>query len=795
MRISLPSRAYGFALALLSVLAGVLFALVLPSGARAAEACPNEAIRAEQGAEVMALPDCMALEQVSPSKKGNQLARAASRVSADGARLAFSAVAELDPETPIYEGLGGDLYVASRNENSGWATEGANVPYGSGGSVEGGNQVSFTPDLSSWLQLVSLSEGSQEFFREGLGHSFSTLSPPLKNLTGSINSVEFQGASADLSHVYFEPQHEGGEPPRGSYIAGDPQPEGTGEDANLYVAHLGSSGQPTLELLARDRNGKVWGANCGARLGGIEPTTGTLLNLPNGARNQGSISTDGSRVYFSTRPGQSASGNCTEANKKRVMVRDETSFGPVISELFQSECTRISPACSTTDGNDAYQGASVDQAKVYFTTTRQLANSDLDTGTECSITVAAVGCDLSLYDSTKPPGERLIQVSAGETDAHHEAGKEAKVYNGIAAISADGSRVYFVAQGVLTEHHNPEGAVAEAGKPNFYTWDAETGKLSFIGILNTGDHGGIFGLWGAAGGNWGDGAYSVPIAGEDAEGHEVGGDGHILLFKTKAALTATDTDGAFRDVYRYNADTEALTCISCRPGGPDSEPYEGNPTFGPGNKPPGTDYAVINRPISEDGETIEFTTTEGMLPGEPSGIENVYLWQLGQVYHLPGSAKAATTVSNPPSLSANGSTLAYHTITKLLPSDGDSTSDVYVARVDGGYPVPKPEEPCVGEACQQHSPQPGGQGAASESFSGTGNVSLVQPTLSKPVVKHKALTRAQKLANALKACRKKPRKKRAACEKRARKRYPAKAKSKKRVAKTKTKQSSGKGSK
>ena len=46
MRISLPSRAYGFALALLSILAGVLFALALPAGARAAEACPNEQVRA-----------------------------------------------------------------------------------------------------------------------------------------------------------------------------------------------------------------------------------------------------------------------------------------------------------------------------------------------------------------------------------------------------------------------------------------------------------------------------------------------------------------------------------------------------------------------------------------------------------------------------------------------------------------------------------------------------------------------------------------------------------------------------
>jgi hypothetical protein len=48
------------------------------------------------------------------------------------------------------------------------------------------------------------------------------------------------------------------------------------------------------------------------------------------------------------------------------------------------------------------------------------------------------------------------------------------------------------------------------------------------------------------------------------------------------------------------------------------------------------------------------------------------------------------------------------------------------------------------------------------------------------------LTRAQKLSQALKACRKKPKRKRVACEKQARKKYGAKA-SKKKTSKTKKK--------
>jgi hypothetical protein len=56
---------------------------------------------------------------------------------------------------------------------------------------------------------------------------------------------------------------------------------------------------------------------------------------------------------------------------------------------------------------------------------------------------------------------------------------------------------------------------------------------------------------------------------------------------------------------------------------------------------------------------------------------------------------------------------------------------------------------------------------SSETFTGAGNVTPA----TTPVVKAKSLTRAQKLAEALKACRKKPKKKRAGCERQARRAY------------------------
>jgi hypothetical protein len=96
------------------------------------------------------------------------------------------------------------------------------------------------------------------------------------------------------------------------------------------------------------------------------------------------------------------------------------------------------------------------------------------------------------------------------------------------------------------------------------------------------------------------------------------------------------------------------------------------------------------------------------------------------------------------------------------------------ARVDGGFPVPGPlpSPVCEGEACQGAPAVPPVFGTpGSATFDGAGNLT---PAAAAPV-KAKPLTRAQKLAKALEACKKdKAKKKRSSCEKQARKRYGAK---------------------
>src|SRR5262249_6554285 len=160
-----------------------------------------------------------------------------------------------------------------------------------------------------------------------------------------VKASSFQGASGDHSHLLFVPGHT-----RTAYLPGDPEPSGAAADRNTYVAHLDSSGQPSLDLLARDSADRVWGGNCGDRFGGVRLATPGA----NGERNQGAISEDGTRAYFSTRPAQpEAAAGCDSKNKLRILKRLESKTqGVHIEELFQSECQRSD--CSSVDGDDFF---------------------------------------------------------------------------------------------------------------------------------------------------------------------------------------------------------------------------------------------------------------------------------------------------------------------------------------------------------------------------------------------------------------------------------------------------------
>ncbi len=696
----------------LAAIAAALAAVLLPlPAAHAAGSCPNEAIREAQG--TTDLPNCMALEMVSPPKKFVEPAKDPT-FSIDGERVRFRSLAAL-AETPGLQSYVGDSYVATRS-GEGWVTAPTSAPTAAeiwiGGEYSGG-PYAYSADLTRWNLMgatqAQANAGVLRIFSGGLDGSFAPLSPLLvpindsgtPELVTALTSTESEATSTDLSTTVFSPPLVST-----SYLPGDPRIAGpaAGQDYNGYVTSLDSAGEPSIELLARDKDGKVWGGACGAHAGGgANEGSGDQF----GATSQGAISADGARIFMSTRPAQSGAGKCGNgvpgSVPLRMLVRTRAPGGPVIEPLLPGGQADWEEA-----GDDLYEGASTDGSKAYFTTTRSLLPSDQGSGDECTFEAgASTGCDLYLYDFGQPVGQRLTQVSLPS-----QPGESADVLHTITAVSGDGSRAYFVAEGVLSGA-NAEGKSPTKGEPNLYLYQRDSahpdGRTVFIATLDPGDE---KSLWGVGKSFFGD-AYAVPRTGKDSEGHEVGGDGRVLAFATQAALSANDADGTHRDIYRYDSDSEALQCVSCSGSGVD-EGFDVTVVLAPVlNAAPSSASVVEGRWASEDGEAIAFSTAEPLAADDDDGVASAYLWRQGQLTRLPGAA------SGPPTLSMSGEQIGFSTLTALLSQDVDTAMDVYVARAGGGFATP-PENPgCSGESCQgTRSAPPAAMAAA---FAGPGN--------------------------------------------------------------------------
>jgi hypothetical protein len=201
-----------------------------------------------------------------------------------------------------------------------------------------------------------------------------------------------------------------------------------------------------------------------------------------------------------------------------------------------------------------------------------------------------------------------------------------------------------------------------------------------------------------------------------------------------------------------------------------------------------------------DGEYIIFVTAEKLQKNDENHAPDVYEWHCpspctgrGEVHLISdgrdalgvapregvsGVVTKAAEVADSVGMSASGSDIFFSTPVPLVQEDTDVLGDIYDARIDGGFVAPT-EASCAGEGCQgSPSLLPSFPPAASSTSPAAGNLtspSITVAPFTEPRPRAKELTRAQRLARALKACRGKPKKKRAACESQARKRYGSKA--------------------
>ena len=698
--------ANGRVLRLAAAIALTAFAAGPPlSSARAEPGCTNEAVRAQQG--TTSLPDCRAYEMVSPAEKNGGDIRGIDGVS-NGGIIQASA----DGSRVTY------LSLASFGEPTGAALASqylADRRAGDGWRTQnislpmtgGGYPLGGgTPydAFSTDLSTGLVYGGTREFHNE---HLEPVANPPLADAPAGYENFYLRE-----SRVAFEP----GEQHLQALLTEAPNVLPEAFKLELFGA-TSDLGHVVVKSPASLSPGAVEGPGL-ENLYEWERATGLFqpVNvLPGGAPDpQGTLGLGGEGVTEHAISDDGASVIWTQANSGTLYVREHIG-------------TPMAATVQVATGGPTYATASSDGTRIFY-----------------------ININGGLYE---------YDVSTAQTTEISQG-----AVAGVIGASEDGSYLYYVDSGY-----------------NLRLW--HEGSTKFIAALSPGDSSMTdFNVLGVAF-DW------YPELGRRTA--RVTPDGSSVVFMSERSLTgydntvssgqscATNSSGGpqpaqCEEVFLYNAQTDHLSCVSCNPDG-------SRPT-GPSGIPGGTEFrndrAIYrSRVLSEDGSRVFFDSADALSTQDTNGEEDVYEYEAPGVGSCGGGSAVnaggcvsllSGGVSTEPSsfvdASANGSDVFFITRQSLLPEDQDQLVDLYDVRQGGGFPQPSVTA-CTGTGCQgvPGSP-PAFATPSSATFNGIGNYP-------PPPVTHatsKPLTRAQKLAKALKACKKQSRRKRAACERHAR---------------------------
>lgn len=387
-------------------------------------------------------------------------------------------------------------------------------------------------------------------------------------------------------------------------------------------------------------------------------------------------------------------------------------------------------------------------------------------------------------------GEKLLRFDL-QSETREElagAGAGAQGVIGVNEEGEDGGYVYFVADGELASNANANHEEAVLGQPNLYV--RHLGTTTFVVTLAPEDNHYSKGVSSVLVGDW-----RASLGDRTAS---VSPDGRHLVFESERPLTGYDNislgcvAGPCPEVFVYDVTTGRLSCASCDPSGapPPEHLSNGKPLSSLPLLPVSSHPTYTQRWMSDDGSRVFFDTGQPLVPQDTNGRLDVYEWEQegrgscpehkpsGCIYLLSGGSSADESYFADASVTGND--VFFTTRGQLVARDHDEKIDLYDARVDGGFP--EVSLACTGTGCQGVPPAPPVFASPpSVTFNGLGN--FPPAPLVKPVVKAKAksLTRAQKLAKALRACGKKPKKRRAGCGAQARRRYGPVRKAKKSI--------------
>lgn len=697
-----------------------------------------------------ALSEGRVYEMVSPVYKGGYAAQTIEAVSPNGESVGFKspgvfAGAPGGPTTDID-------YIAHRTP-TGWVTTPVMMPTGLAPYT---SSYEFSQDLETELVLGNPPMPGGLDNEEGLFQSatveqfyshatdlpdsnanWEAVGPALRAVPVTIVNLRQQAVSQDFCHVLFSPA--GG---LNTFLTHEESGVTAGQ---IYELNRGCKGeQAGLVRVALNNRQRSISPACKTQVGAEDifgsGTAGYISSSFN------AIADDGKEVFFTVQV-PCATGAF------QLFVRLNGSKTLEVSKPLAEACSEVpcepGAAKRATAG---FVGASEDGSKVFFMSGQPEEVPGVKDATN-NLYMAEIGCPESEPECEVRDRRvlSLVQVS------HDPSGAPAEV-QGVVRLAHDGSRVYFVARGVLSTGPNVEGNVPIQGADNLYVYEPDPGHAGQFQTVFIADLCSAHLQSGTV--------EDLRCPGSSADDHLwgvgppqlAGLDGRFLVFDSSGQLVPGDTDTA-EDVYRYDAVMGELTRVSMGENGHDSN--GNNDSFNAGIPAGswGEDgghlyirhlYELGTRTVSEDGSRIVFDTAEPLSEEAKNHVDDVYEWhqapgeQQGKV-SLVSSGSALEPITEY-TISPDGRNVFFVTSASLAAQDTDGEADVYDARLDGGFaPLGAERRHCESDACQgpltnpPPQPIPGSASQAPETSQATFSLPPLQGSTSK-----KALLRCTK---------------------------------------------------
>ncbi len=726
-------RAAPVVMLVMVALVAVLGLATTASSAAGAE-CANEALRRKQADAF--LPDCRAYELVSPvgtipevilTGTGLELGRTAGALASDASNGAYAGAIGWASYYPYPGATSGGVQFLSTRTSDGWVTSDVTPKQSTGDpryfectpfaffsptlefNVVSANRESesvgkqeeeYCPQVEPVPLVSGEPEGVQNLFlHDNTGNTYG-----LVNLTpeGVVPAIAtFQDASANFDHALFSEEAKlTTEAPAGEdlyeWVGGSVKLVGVLPDGTPTAAAVANATAHTPEL-AGVNSSPVGGAKKGA------------------ASFTHAMSSDGSRVVLET------------GGKLYLRVNASQSQSAIAAggKVNGEQCTEAAKACtvqvdasqsSGTGGGGTFLWANAEDTKIFF----------MDAATAGLTADTQAGSGENLYEYSLAPSADVGTL----TDLTPTTNAEVA---GVSGFGEEEGRadLYFVSNAVLSGA-NVEGRAPQAGQPNLYLIE-EGDPSTYITTLEAGNDSGD---WAGSGEAYA--ALSVRVS----------PNGRFIGFDTVTKPTGYDnldvnTGNADTEIYLYEVNTGHLSCVSCDPAGvrPSGPAGIRVPEFSGTGESPG----YLQRNVLDSGQVF-FDSPDALMPQDVNGQQDVYEYIQGALHLI--SSGTSTAGSYFYEATPNGANVFFVTAQSLVGRDTDNAISLYDAREGAGFEEAPTPVACESEGCRGSTGSSAEFGQpASVTFDGPGNLAMTVQNKAP-----KKMTRAQKLARALKAC-------------------------------------------